>query len=438
MSHTYLLDIPAGGRSQVLLAIPWSLPGGRARPGSARGKLAPGEGPGHIVITAKPQPDRSVDLAVPGEHLDRRLRWWESEGEIKPSTLASYREACEVYLRPGLGHLRLVDLRGEHFRDLYAAMRLINRSAAEGDTSDMLRRLLAARASRDGKRVSTRPLTAARIRRVAAVASSVLADLVPETLPANPAAGVKTGRHRRVKPLLWTPPRVSRWRQTGEVPGRVMVWTREQCGMFLDSIEGERLYALYHLAAYFGLRRSELCGLMWADADLVTRRVHVRQAQVDDVEDSTKSEDSERILIIDQGTADVLKAWHKAQVAEQLAWAGVWSDSGRCFTREDGTPLRPSWVSHRFDTLAARAGLPPILPHGLRHGSATMALAAGVPIKAISEMLRPQHLGFRCRRLYRGGGGTGRRRGLCHRRLRPTPRQDRYRWCHFCAIRRPR
>jgi integrase len=25
--------------------------------------------------------------------------------------------------------------------------------------------------------------------------------------------------------------------------------------------------------------------------------------------------------------------------------------------------------------------------HGLRHGSATMALAAGVPIKAISEML---------------------------------------------------
>jgi len=124
-----------------------------------------------------------------GEHLDRRLPWWESEGEIKPSTLASYREACELYLRPGLGHLRLVDLRGEHFRDLYAAMRLINRPAADGDTSDMLRRLLVARASRDGKRLSTRPLTDGRVRRVAAVASSALADLVPATLPANPAAG---------------------------------------------------------------------------------------------------------------------------------------------------------------------------------------------------------------------------------------------------------
>jgi hypothetical protein len=41
---------------------------------------------------------------------------------------------------------------------------------------------------------------------------------------------------------------------------------------------------------------------MWADADLAARRVHVRQAQVDEVLDSTKSEDSERSLVIDQGT----------------------------------------------------------------------------------------------------------------------------------------
>ena len=62
-----------------------------------------------------------------GEYLTRRLRWWESEAELKPSTLASYREAIELYFRPGLGHVRLADLRDHHFRDLSAAMRLINR-----------------------------------------------------------------------------------------------------------------------------------------------------------------------------------------------------------------------------------------------------------------------------------------------------------------------
>jgi len=142
-----------------------------------------------------------------------------------------------------------------------------DRPEADRDTSDLLRRLLAVRATREGRRISSRPLTDARIRRVLAVASSALADLVPHTLPVNPAAGVKA-KVRRVRPLLWTPPRVERWQQTGEIPGPVMVWTREQCGEFLDVIENERLYALYHLAAYYGPRRNELCNLTWADTDL--------------------------------------------------------------------------------------------------------------------------------------------------------------------------
>ncbi len=316
-------------------------------------------------------------FALLGDHLDRRVRWWESEGDLKSSTLASYVEAVELYLRPGLGHLRLADLSEYHFRDLDAAMRRINTPATETDKSDLLRRLLAARATRDGKRISTRPLTEARIRRVRARVA--LSDLVPRVLPANPAAGKRTAKVRKVRPLLWTPPRVERWQQTGEVPSRVMVWSREQCGAFLDSIEAERLYALFHLAAYYGPRRNELCILTWTDTDLASRRVHIRG--------DVKSEDSDRILVIDQATADTLKAWRKVQLAERMAWAGVWTDSGRVFTREDGMPLRPGWVSARFDTLAARAGLPPITLHGLRHGAATMALAAGVPIKAISEML---------------------------------------------------
>jgi hypothetical protein len=52
--------------------------------------------------------------------------------------------------------------------------------------------------------------------------------------------------------------------------------TREQCGQFLDGTEDEQLYSLYHVAAHFGLRHSELVGL-WPDVDLATRRIHVRQ-----------------------------------------------------------------------------------------------------------------------------------------------------------------
>jgi integrase len=102
----------------------------------------------------------------------------------------------------------------------------------------------------------------------------------------------------------------------------------------------------------------------------------------------------------------VLARWRKAQLEERLAWGPAWTDSGRVFTKEDGTPLRAAWVSQRFGDLAGRAGaptrprrragepehpqregLPPIRFHDLRHGTATMLLAAGQPPKVISEVL---------------------------------------------------
>jgi integrase len=132
----------------------------------------------------------------------------------------------------------------------------------------------------------------------------------------------------------------------------------------------------------------------WADVDLAGRRVHVRQAQVDDELDSTKSEDSDRIVTIDPGTADVLRAWRKAQLAERIAWAAVWTDTGRVFTREDGTALRPGAVSEHFATVVARLGLPPVRFHDLRHGAATMLLAAGQPPKVISETLGHSTVAF--------------------------------------------
>jgi integrase len=133
------------------------------------------------------------------------------------------------------------------------------------------------------------------------------------------------------------------------------------------------------VAAYYGLRRGELAGLAWADVDLKTRRLHMRG--------EVKSEDSDRVIVIDQDTAGALKAWRQTQLAERIVWGPAWTDSGRVFTREDGTPPLPGWISERFGKLSARAGLPPVRFHDLRHGSASMLLAAGTSIKVVSEIM---------------------------------------------------
>ena len=57
------------------------------------------------------------------------------------------------------------------------------------------------------------------------------------------------------------------------------------------------------------------------------------------------------------------------------------------FTGEDGTLNHPSSLSKLFDRLVAQSGLPRIRLHDLRHTHATLALAAGVHPKVVSERL---------------------------------------------------
>jgi hypothetical protein len=58
------------------------------------------------------------------------------------------------------------------------------------------------------------------------------------------------------------------------------------------------------------------------------------------------------------------------------------------FVQEDGSPLHLADVTEHFKFLARQAGLPPIRLHDLRHGAATIALAAGVEMKVVQHMLR--------------------------------------------------
>jgi len=73
---------------------------------------------------------------------------------------------------------------------------------------------------------------------------------------ANPAALVKTP-NPRPKPIVWEPERVERWRATGKMPGRIMVWTDQLVAEFLDYAETEapELHPLLHFMAYRGPRR---------------------------------------------------------------------------------------------------------------------------------------------------------------------------------------
>jgi integrase len=248
---------------------------------------------------------------------------------------------------------------------------------------------------------------------------------VPNKIMVNPCDGVELPRVPLVKPLAWTPQREAAFRaaldkrmrgasaesdlttvQKQEMlaapdlrPCKVMVWLPVHTGKFLDTIGGERLFALFSLAAYCGLRRDEVAGLTWAEVDLDEGVAFVRETGSGD---GPKSESGVRAVPLPPTVVPSLKAWRARQAADRLAWGSDWMDTDLVFTHEDGTPVPGQWISVRFETLAYRAGLPPVRFHDLRHGAASQCKAAGVDTKLISAMLGHSQL-------IRAGAISGRR-----------------------------
>jgi integrase len=75
------------------------------------------------------------------------------------------------------------------------------------------------------------------------------------------------------------------------------------------------------------------------------------------------------------------------QKGERLRHGPRYQDSGLVVCNEDGSPIHPDRLSDSFDQAVKRTGLPRLTLHSLRHTHASLAIAAGVPMKVISERL---------------------------------------------------
>jgi integrase len=253
--------------------------------------------------------------------------------------------------------------------------------------SPELAALLEARA----KQGVARALSDARIRRVHATLMSGLSSAVRRKyLTHNPARHIELASGRRPQAVVWSDERVDAWRSTGWKPP-VAVWTAEQVGAFLDAASGDRLYPIFHLIAYRGLRRGEAVGLRWEDLHLDAKYLRVAQQIVQlgwaTEIDTPKTASGARTVSLDERTIAVLRSWRATQDLEAAAWGDAWSRTGLVFTREDGNALHPDLVTDGFQRVYRKAKLPPIRLHDLRHTAASLALQAGVPMKVVSEQL---------------------------------------------------
>lgn len=143
----------------------------------------------------------------------------------------------------------------------------------------------------------------------------------------------------------------------------------------------DRYHALWAVLGTMGLRLGEALGLKWSDIGfehrtLTDRRALQRHAGKGIVEVEPKSASSKRTLDLLDITVDALHAHKDRQEIDKTKAGDDYQDHDYVFATVWGTPPEESGIYTHWKVACAKAGIPYVRRHDLRHTAATLRLQA--------------------------------------------------------------
>ncbi len=269
------------------------------------------------------------------QYLDR---WLELAVRLKlrAKSFADYEALLGRYIRPSLGQRELSSLAPLDFQSVYYRMR------ASG-------------------------LSPRTVRYTHSVLHAALEQAVRwRLIERNPASGVEIPNPIRREMRVLNPAEARR---------------------FLDHAGKTRYGVLLALALTTGMRPSEYLALRWSDVDWQEETVTVSRS----LEKGsgwkfadTKRARSRRPVKLESWVASRLRQMYSIDAARPSTSPEV---AQQIFKTRLGRPINSNYLARRFKQLLREAGLPMMRLYDLRHTAATLALAAGVPAKVVSEQL---------------------------------------------------
>jgi integrase len=301
------------------------------------------EAKAHCLAKVK-QAERGIDVKATRQTVGHYLDWWLTDvvaPKLSPKTIKAYRDTVRLHIAPQLGRTELSKLTAQH-------------------VTTMLRNK-----ERDG----LSPRSVAMIREVLRGALNVAVKL--QMVERNVAVLAPAPRQVKVERRMLTP---------------------DEARQLLDVTNRERLAALYRLALTLGMRQGEILGLRWQDVDIDGRRLRVRQTlqrigkQI--VIKEPKTERSRRTLALTPSLVAALLAHKDRQEFERKRAGSLWLESGLVFTTSVGTPLGARNLTREYKRHLKAASLPKEFRfYDMRHAAASLLIADGLPITAVSAML---------------------------------------------------
>ncbi len=285
-------------------------------------------------------PSRAEPSMPFGEWIDLWYQTWCKPG-IRPTTQKSYETRIYQHIVPELGDIPLDQLSQSDLQQFYAKLkkdgRLIRRDMYGSGLSDPM------------------------IRSCHTACYATLEKAKMEGLiPVNPAVGCKL------------PPKKSR---------EMQVLTHDEMRRFLIQAREEGCYEMALLELATGLRRGEICALMWEDLDMETGELRVERTvnrlngELQLSEPKTKA--SVRTVILPQSVVNVLREYRKTTDSRWMFPSPVKEDS----------PRDPSSVRKKLRRVEEHAGCKITRFHDLRHTFCSTSLEHGMDIKTLSAVI---------------------------------------------------
>jgi integrase len=270
------------------------------------------------------------------------------KGRVRPTTHEGYESLIRLHARPALGAVPLKELTSLDIQHLYSSL------------------------------LSGGSLSSGTVLNTHLVLTQALGQAVRwGLLTVNPAVGAQPPRPRRPEPYPVDPELLQR---------------------LLTAAEGTRAELPAAIAASTGMRRGEILGLRWSDADHELSVVHVRRSLQPTSKGpiilDPKTRRARRTVELPRFLTSRLLRQREDQARRRCELGEAWTELGLIVDRGDGGSIHPYALSSAWRRVIRKHGFPPVRFHDLRHAHATLMLLQGVHPKVVSERLGHANIGI--------------------------------------------
>lgn len=274
-----------------------------------------------------------------GEYMTEWLA--HKEKRVTNGTYNHYKTYAVNHIIPGIGHIKMKDLRPRHLQDFYDALL---------DNTKLSRRSI----HHIGRIISNCLNSAVKMHEIQTnVASVVGAVTVPKT--------------------------------------EQMYWDVDEVNKFIESSRDHIHFIAFYLAIFTGMRQGEILGLKWDCVDFDNKTIYVKRSikRVDNSGElrDLKNNSSYRSITMSDNLINELKQHKKLQNEHKMKFRKDYDDQDFVVATKTGTFVLPTNIARAFRLIRNKLDVKQIRFHDLRHTHASLLLKQNVHPKIVQERL---------------------------------------------------